>query len=456
MEFFILKKIIKYILILAAAYLVYIVASLIISAFIFSDEEVDFEFTLADGGERVCSVDENTDALALRLAAIYSAEEEIIISTFKIEQDDSSCTVLAALYEAAERGVSVKIIIDGMNAQIRLYKYNEFKVLAAHENVEVKYYNRINFLKPWLQNYHLHDKYIIVDDSLYILGGRNIAEMALSEYENSNTDRDVLVYETGSGSDTSLAQLKEYFEMVWNLDVSEYAAYRCSEKKMTEALENLKEHYTQAEAVDWESITYEASSIMILTNPVNAATTSADVWDSVCALMAEGENVLIQTPYIMCDSSMYEDLTAVCGTADVEMIINSPVTGSNIFGSADYLNQKEKIYAIGVTTYEWYGGGHSSHAKTILIDDNICIIGSYNFDMRSNYLDTEIMLVIDCPELNAQLRAEIEELKSESKIISPDGTVTYGGNFEDSDYTAKKKVLYAILRVIEHPFRRML
>lgn len=44
------------------------------------------------------------------------------------------------------------------------------------------------------------------------------------------------------------------------------------------------------------------------------------------------------------------------------------------------------------------------HTKSILIDDRLNLIGSFNWDMRSAYLDTELMLLVDCPALNAALR----------------------------------------------------
>ena len=443
-------------MLLLAAYFLYIACSLIISPLIESDGAVDFEFTESTGSTRVLLVDENSEALDYRLSAIDSAEDEIIISTFRIDQDDVSCKVLAALYKAAQRGVDIKIIVDGIQGQMRLFKYDEFKALASLDNVEVKFYNKIDLLRPWLQNYHLHDKYFIIDDQLYIVGGRNIARRALSDGENTDSDSDVIVYESDPGEGTSLTQLREYFDVVWNLDECEYVTYNLSEKKLAEAFESLEEHYVQSEDFDWMSITYAAESIQILTNPVNAATTSADIWDSICELMAEGDEVIIRTPYIMCDSQMYEDLAAVCTVSDVEMVINSPVTGNNVMGSVDYMNSRKKIYATGLTTYEWYGGTHSSHTKAVLIDDDICVIGSYNFDMRSNYLDTEIMLVIDCPELNAQLRADTQELMSESKMITSDGEVSYGENFESAEMSFSKKCIYSILRVLIIPFRHML
>lgn len=43
-------------------------------------------------------------------------------------------------------------------------------------------------------------------------------------------------------------------------------------------------------------------------------------------------------------------------------------------------------------------------ARRIQIDDRLSLIGSFNWDMRSAYLDTELMLLVDCPALNAALR----------------------------------------------------
>lgn len=45
------------------------------------------------------------------------------------------------------------------------------------------------------------------------------------------------------------------------------------------------------------------------------------------------------------------------------------------------------------------------HTKAVLLDDRLSVVGSYNLDMRSTYLDTELMLVIDSKELNQQIQS---------------------------------------------------
>ena len=46
-----------------------------------------------------------------------------------------------------------------------------------------------------------------------------------------------------------------------------------------------------------------------------------------------------------------------------------------------------------------------------MIDDRMTLLGSYNLDMRSTYQDTELMLAVDCPELNATIRKEADTTK---------------------------------------------
>ena len=51
------------------------------------------------------------------------------------------------------------------------------------------------------------------------------------------------------------------------------------------------------------------------------------------------------------------------------------------------------------------------------------IVGSYNMDMRSTYQDTELMLAVDSPELNAVIRKEAEVNKTYSRYMTPEGDV---------------------------------
>ena len=61
------------------------------------------------------------------------------------------------------------------------------------------------------------------------------------------------------------------------------------------------------------------------------------------------------------------------------------------------------------------------YTKTVLIDDNISIVGSYNLDMRSTYLDTELMLVIESKRLNEEIRDTENVYIEKRKEVKTDG-----------------------------------
>ncbi|MCC8357002.1 MAG: phospholipase D-like domain-containing protein, partial [Oscillospiraceae bacterium] len=256
------------------------------------------------GAPHVLALETNEEALEWRLRVIESAEEELVLSTFKWEDDETGRAVMAAVYDAAERGVHVRILIDGMNGQLRLSSSEAFHALAALENVEVRYYNPVNILKPWLLNYRLHDKYIIADGSAYILGGRNVNDLSLSGNADANADRDVLVYETEPGEDTSLAQLMAYSEQVWDMDCVKEVSWSPSDKRLTQGVSELEAARMEATAADFEASTLEAASVTLLSNPAEAGTKAPVLFESLCAVMAEGEDVVIQTPYIICTRGM--------------------------------------------------------------------------------------------------------------------------------------------------------
>ena len=103
------------------------------------------------------------------------------------------------------------------------------------------------------------------------------------------------------------------------------------------------------------------------------------------------------------------------------IMTNSVANNGNPFGSADYAKNRNKILNTGIDIWE-YEGGYSYHGKSILIDDDISVIGSFNMDMRSTYLDTELMLVIRSKEINKQLEEGMMEYEKVSRQALEDGT----------------------------------
>ena len=171
------------------------------------------------GSDRAAIIDDNQAALELRLQMISHAQEQLILSTFDFRSDQAGTDLLAALLDAGERGVQVRLLVDGFSAFLRMERNPLFYALSSHPNIEIRVYNPIQLWKPWNLMGRLHDKYLIADHTAYLLGGRNCFNSFLGSYGGGqNRDRDVLVYNAGNVSDSSLYQVEDYYRSISALD----------------------------------------------------------------------------------------------------------------------------------------------------------------------------------------------------------------------------------------------
>lgn len=458
------KHIVKWLGIVLVAYLLYAVLTVIFvplpqkeaTGDLWSQYETRLSADAAQ--ERVKSIESADDALLWRLRLIESAEKEIIFSTFDLRADGSGQDVMAALYGAAQRGVQVRMIVDGLNGFLHLQNSGVLRALAAEENVEVRFYDPIDLLRPWKLNYRLHDKYLIADGDRYILGGRNTNDLFLGSYqEKQNIDRDMLVVSDG-GEGSSITQLLTYFDSVWSQPENQTIKGKASSQA-----DALRERYValcavyekEFVAVDWEAETTVVARVNLLSGSPRAEAKAPELWDALVRLMAQGDDILLQTPYIICNDKMYSDLEQLAESRQVRVLTNAVENGANPSGCSDYLREKQNILSRGVDVYEVVCG-QSLHTKTILIGNDLSIVGSFNADMRSAYLDTELMLVIESEEVNAALRQESAQYIDQSRLALHDGSTEYGAQFEEVTLPWAKRALYEILSVVQRPIRHLL
>ena len=218
---------------------------------------------------------------------------------------------------------------------------------------------------------------------------------------------------------------KRYFKKVWNLSCCRmYRKHEGINGRLREHYQEVREKHSEAFCeIDWFEETIETESIELCTNPIDPDNKQPQVWNRMVNEMEEADNILIQTPYVICNQKMYGDLKEICSrSVKTELIINAVESGANPFGCTDYLNQKKDVRQTGSYVYE-YVGTQALHTKTVLAGDTLSIVGSCNLDMRSVYLDTEMMLFIECKELNETLREHTEKLKLKSRQVAPDGTI---------------------------------
>jgi hypothetical protein len=209
--------------------------------------------------------------------------------------------------------------------------------------------------------------------------------------------------------------------------------------------------------IDYEKITVPTNKITLVTNPIHIMSKQPYVWYELSELMKHAtERVYIQTPYTVLNQDMYQDLKEIHTTVpDFIILVNSRAVGDNFVASSDYTMNRKKILKTGVKIYE-FQGKYSMHDKSILIDDDISVIGSYNLDMRSTYLDTEVMLVVHGKEFNQLLENCIRAMEDQSLPVLADGSYGANDKVDAVSLSTEKKMLFGICSVVFQLFRHLI
>ncbi len=424
-----------------------------------------FENTASE--ERAMILETGQSAWEERIRLMDRAEKRIVLTTFDMREGQSTEDILSVILHKADEGVSVKILIDGISGFLRMEGRPVFYALSTHPNVEIKIYNPVNILLPWRLQGRMHDKYVMVDEKAYILGGRNSFDYFIGSYEteNNSLDREVLIYDPDSDLEGSIKQLDTYFDSVWNMDVcrlfhddpslAKHPKVMEQRKVLEERYSYLRENYPELFGeYDYKEVTVPVDGVRLVTNPTGIYAKEPVVFYTMTELMMGAEErVNLHTPYIVCNDYMYEKLGEVADKVqNSRMVINSVENGDNIVASSDYLWNKPSVIDIGFDLYE-YDGGTSTHGKSIVIDDDIAVVGSYNFDLRSTYMDTEMMLVVRSKGLAGELQSYMNVLEKDCRhIVDTENDETP----EHLNVTALPAGRYVVLRLIGlvlKPFR---
>lgn len=393
--------------------------------------------------DRAAVIESNKEALSLRLAMFEEAKESIVMTSFDIREGESTSDIFASLLAAADRGVKVRIIVDGMYGMLHMSRKDLFKAAGSHENIEIKFYNTPNLLMPWTINGRMHDKYIIVDNRMMLMGGRNTFDYFLGEYEGKSVgyDREMLVYNESEQKESVIQDVEAYFEALWNDSLCK-TKYGGDSEKFEQEREKSAERYENLtiETPDWEARTVETKKISFVSNPTHIYGKEPYVYEILQQLMVDAkERVLVHTPYAVFSNDMYEGMSEVAEKIpSAEIILNSIASGDNICASSDYMKNKQKVIDTGMQLHE-YMGKYSTHGKSVLIDNTIAAIGSYNFDNRSTYVDTETMLVADSEPLAKELETHLNVLKEGSLPVNADGTYGENGEVKEKQISESKE-----------------
>ncbi len=320
------------------------------------------------------------------IAALQSATDHIHLEFFIFHNDSIGQDILNLLICKASEGVKVRVLVDGLvNRSVRK-RFGELR--KAGVEAEVFYPVRFPFLSRRL-NLRNHRKIIVVDGRIGFLGGLNVGDEYLSRNLRIGFWRDTFLKLEGD----SVNFLQAVFLNDWN-GTTRQAVFE-------------PEYYPQS-----EQFSIQMTQI--------AATGPDSDWGSMLeiffvALTSAEKTIFIETPYFVPDEGSIMALkTAALSGLDVRIILQGvPDHKITYWASLSYV---EELLASGVRIYQYQKG--ILHAKILILDGEIGVIGSTNFDIRSFSLNFEISAFIYDEPLAQRLERDFyQDLKDSRELI---------------------------------------
>lgn len=202
-------------------------------------------------------------------------------------------------------------------------------------------------------NYRLHEKYVIIDNNIYILGGRNTHDVYLRKGKNEQCDRDILVYIPVENNHSSLIDLKKYFESNWKQKECVKIKVKKRKASVNQPLCSIRTKDFVVTSKELMEKTIEADGITLLRNSFVAWNKSPILWKQLCNFIKKAKrNVIIQTPLIVIDKKMCHDLSKISNGFTIELLTNSDINWINPL-AAVYTKIKSRILAANVEIYEY-------------------------------------------------------------------------------------------------------
>ncbi len=388
------------------------------------------------------------DAFAARAVFSAGAEKSLDVQYYIWHGDQVGYLLFEALWQAAERGVRVRLLLDDMNTR---GLDPTISALDGHPNIEVRLYNpfvqraarSIAFLTDFSRvNRRMHNKSFTVDNQVSVVGGRNIGNEYFAA-GNEITFADLDVVAVGA----AVRDVSRQFDLYWN-SPSAYPAASVVRAPGPDTAADLKSRFASVRA-DPESTAYLQAvaatplvrdllggrlalewvpARLVHDDPAKTLDTTdrKDVlmFPELVRIIGSPEKTFdLVSPYFVPGDEGTESLARLAGSGvKIRILTNSLASSEASIVFSGYAKRRKDLLRAGVQLYEMKptaerqareerkekaGMSSSSssalHAKTFAVDRARGFVGSFNFDLRSALLNTEMGLVIETPLLAQRL-----------------------------------------------------
>ncbi len=339
------------------------------------------------GGNTVRLLHDGEDAYAELERRILAAKHTIHIATFILGRDPTGRRVVQLLARRAREGVKVRLQLDALGC---LFSSRRFVDPVRRAGGEVATFLPVVPLSSrGSANLRNHRKIAVFDHVAAIVGGHNLAREYLGAHPWRKRWTDLGAVIEGPAA----AQLDDVFLADWS-----FATGRPVEPETLAPAPDFSRHFTPSSAA--------TSELQVIASGPDV--TGDPLYEGLLSMIQEAKHsIWIVTPYFIPDEVLLRSLVVKARAGrDVTLILparsNHPVTD---LARRAYLRQLVRAGAR-VLAYQ----PRMLHAKTVIVDDALGLIGSANVDMRSLFVNFEIGVMLHTPSDVHALRAWAGEL----------------------------------------------
>lgn len=320
---------------------------------------------------------------------IYNAKNYIHLEYYTFELDGLGHRILDALETKLKEGLEVKILYDDVGSKkVRMSKFHHFESLGGE--VEAFFASKFPLINFRMNNRN-HRKIIVIDGQVGYIGGFNIGDDYLG-LGKLGYWRDTHIRVEGDVIDA----LQIRFILDWNSQ-----AYRPQFEYDDKYFPKKRQHKGKS------AIQIASSGPAFDLHQIEYGYTKM--------IMSAKKSIYMQSPYFIPDQS-YINALKMAANAGVDVHLMIPCKPDHPFVYWATFSYAAELLNSGVKIYTYQNG--FIHSKVMMIDDEICSVGSANMDYRSFALNFEVNAFIYDEEIAKEIRVAYEDDIKKSKLLT--------------------------------------
>lgn len=332
------------------------------------------------------------------LSELKEAKQYINIQFYIFKDDNIGNEIIDILLTKAKEGVEVRLLYDAVGS--RLFTDKSISKLKKGGVKVGAFFPSFMKIINFNLNYRNHRKIVVIDGKVGFVGGNNVGDEYLGKDKKFGNWRDTHLKLTGD----CVRDLNIRFILDWRYTTKEDL--------------NLDKYFNDDSCITNYDSTSNNIGIQIVSSGPDITELDEIKYGYIKMIQGAKKYVYIQSPYFILDKTLTDTLKIAC-LSDIDVRIMIPSKPDHPFVYWASYSYAGELLKFGAKLYT-YDEKSFLHAKTIVMDDAICSIGTANMDIRSFELNFEVNAFIYASEVAKKQRLIFENDMLNSKELTLD------------------------------------